>query len=172
MEQLLLFNLPEKQYPSFSDLINLKGEEKKDALDKMRDFVENFKGIESPTKTEKRLYFRAITLLEADAIRQAQRLKITIDMFGKMKKEIVMAELETFKIKTKLEFMERYQEQISKGEFTGEMSKELDKITRMETVGCYHVEGIDISMKNCDMCKHKICMKKQYFEQETGEEEK
>jgi hypothetical protein len=170
INQLTLFELQEKEYIPFGDVIHLKGEEKRIALDKMRDFMETFKNIESPTKIEKRQYYRACCLLESDALRQLQRLKVAVGMFDKMKKEIILRELEIFKTKIKLAFMEKYQAEISSGTFTQEMSKELDKITRMEKVGCYQVNGIDISMKDCNICKYKICQKKPKLEEDEDNE--
>uniref|UniRef100_A0A6M3LYW6 Uncharacterized protein n=1 Tax=viral metagenome TaxID=1070528 RepID=A0A6M3LYW6_9ZZZZ len=170
-EQQFLFDLPPKKYVPFQDVYHLKGEEKVLELNKMIAFIENFKNTENPTQTDKRHYFDACIHLERDIIRQTTRLHLSLAMYAKLRNTLVATELETFKTKVKLAFMEKHQKEIESGEFTAQMSKDLDKLTRMEKVACYKIEGIDITIKDCEICKNKICQRKPKWELEAEEVE-
>ncbi|MDD5549559.1 MAG: hypothetical protein PHI79_08215 [Sulfurovaceae bacterium] len=155
-----LFKLPPTKYIPFRDVYHLKGEDKKQELEKMTEFVNYYQGLENPTDQDKRHFLDACTYLEADSLRQQKRMLLSSMMYNKMRQALVTAELEKFKINVKLRFMEKYDTQIKGGTFTPDMSKELDKITRMEKAACYKINGIDIDMKNCDTCTFKACHKK------------
>ena len=165
-----LFELSPLKYVPFVDVYHLKGEEKKNALDKMVYFTIHYQTLENPTQIDKRYYFDACRFLEADAIRQQTRMHISATMYNKMRSALVAAELDKFKTQVKLQFMEKYQKEMESKQFTPQMSKDLDKITKMERVACYMIQGIDVEMKNCETCKNKICQKKPKTEEEWEEE--
>ncbi len=162
-DTLLLFELPEQKYKPFPDPYTLKGQEKKDALDSMVEFTIKYQGLDNPTQANKRQFFSACQYLERDAIRQETRIHLSVIMYHKMQKNLVDAELEAYQINVKLRFMEKYQKV---GALTPELSKELDKITKMEKVACYQINGVDITMRDCDVCKSKICQRKPKTEEE------
>lgn len=164
-----LFDLSPLKYEPFKDVYHLKGEEKKAELEKMVVFIENFTAIENPTRMDKRRYFDACLYLERDMIRQATRIQLSLAMYSKLRNALVATELETFKTKIKLGFMEKYQAEMAAGQFSAQMSKDLDKLTRMEKVACYKIDGIDIAVKNCEICKAKICQRKPKWELEAEE---
>lgn len=154
------------QYVPFRDVYHLKGEEKRAELEKMVKFIESFHENKNPNGFDKRHYFDACLYLERDLLRQTTRLHLSFVMYGKLRTTLVEGELESYKTKVKLQFMEKYQKEMASGQFTAQMSKDLDKLTRIEKVSCYKVNGLDISMRDCDACEKKICMRKPKWELE------
>ena len=86
-----------------------------------------------------------------------------------MSQNLINTELELFKTTVKLKFMETYQKEISEKQFTAQMSKDLDKITKMEEKACYSVSGIDIRLKDCKVCGQ--CQKKATVKTQTKQQE-
>jgi hypothetical protein len=170
MEALLLFELPPVHYTPFRDPNNLKGEDKKEEVEKMREFVQYYQILDNPTQFDKRHFFDAVTFLEAEELKQVKRAQIASIMWNKMRTTLINRELELFKTYAKLKFMEKWDKNIKDGNFTQEMSKDLDKLTRTEKSACYLVNGIDIKMKDCDECKSKICLRKPKEEIEETED--
>jgi hypothetical protein len=80
-------------------------------------------------------------------------------MYNKMRTRLIDAELDNFKTIIKLRFMEKYAADIENKNFTTEMSKALDRLSRMEKAACYKITGIDIAIKDCDTCTYKACQK-------------
>ncbi len=141
----------------FIDPYGLSGEEKVNELNKMFEWIEEFDKIENPSFEEKEAYYIACMHLEAEAIRRVKQFELAEKMYSRRKIKIVSQELEDYKTRTKLAFMEKFGKEISSNQFTSEMMKEMDKLERMEKASCYIIHGISITPKECDTCVHKSC---------------
>ena len=139
-------------YVPFSDPYNLKGQERKEALNNLSRFTVEYQKMENPSQQDKRHFFDACLYLEKEALRYEQKIRLSIMAYRRMSQNLINTELELFKTTVKLKFLETYQKEISEKQFTAQMSKDLDKITKMEEKACYSVSGIDIRLKDCEVC--------------------
>ena len=139
-------------YVPFSDPYNLKGQERKEALNNLSRFTVEYQKMENPSQQDKRHFFDACLYLEKEALRYEQKIRLSIMTYRRMSQNLINTELELFKTTVKLKFLETYQKEISEKQFTAQMSKDLDKITKMEEKACYSVSGIDIRLKDCEVC--------------------
>jgi len=145
------------KYKAFKDPYTLAGDEKKECLEEMGNFIILYKKLENPTEEEKRLFFDACTKLQADAQRKIRAVSSARDYYEKLKNTLVAQELERFKVIVKLKFMEKYAKEMEAQTITSDMSKDLDKLTKMEKAACYIINGVDISLRDCATCAHKAC---------------
>jgi hypothetical protein len=79
--------------------------------------------------------------------------------YGEDKKKIAVVALEEYKIQVKLNFMTKYRVEIEQKKFTPDMMRELDKLEKRERAGCYMMNGLVITPRECSLCQHKSCNK-------------
>lgn len=146
------------------DLYTLKGEEKRQAIKEMWTVVEK-----DPCKDR---VYRALGFLQRDVNRQKERMEKTERTIQRQREKMQMEALDHFKIAVKLDFMEKYKDNIASLTITPEMDKWLKKFDTMEKYGCYVFNGLSVGFANCELCRYKACKKKDntYFGADEVEE--
>jgi hypothetical protein len=148
-----------KPMKKFADPYYLKGKEKAEVLNEMFDFVTYFDNMSCPSQHEKELYYTACIYLEAEATRRVRAFEISARLYSNRKIDIANKELDAYKMRLKLEFMEKYKTQMESKEFTPEMIRELRQLNKMEKLGCYLINDLKIMKKDCNTCESRICSK-------------
>jgi hypothetical protein len=157
MQILLIEYKPQKARKVTVDPYYIAGEQKRKLLEQLTDITYAFEKLENPDFIDKEDYYLACVYLEAEANRRVRQCNAAAHHYSEEKKRLAAIALEEFKVQAKLDFMTKYQDNIQKKSFTPDMMRELDKLEKRERVGCYAMNGLTITPRECSICSHKAC---------------
>lgn len=139
------------------DPYGLKGQEKIDQINYLFEIQDNFESLQCPTDRDRERYYLSCLWLEAEAKRRQRQYAESAEYQRRKKIKMVDEAVDRFKTIMKLEFMQKYQAEISQGKITPEMSAAMDRMNRIEKAACYRISGINVSLQDCNTCEHKSC---------------
>jgi hypothetical protein len=139
------------------DPYNLMGQEKTEQINYLFEIVENYENLINPTDRDKERYLQACMWIEAESRRREKQFAYSAATYGMKKHKLVNGQIERFKTILKLQFMEKHSDNMKVGRFTPEMNHDMDKMNRMEKAACYRVNGIHVSVQDCNTCSHHAC---------------
>lgn len=142
---------------TIKDPYYLIGEEKTRQINLLFQIQDDYEKIANPSEIDRERYYLSCLWLEAESMRREKQFRQSAMAQSKRKHKIVQESVDRFKTIMKLQFMEKFKDNIACGKFTPEMSAEMDRMNRMESAACYHISGIKVTMQDCNKCEHKSC---------------
>jgi len=91
----------------------------------------------------------------SEAMFKKTKLEFLIEQYTQKKKRLQLKVLEDFKQKLKMDFMEKYKDNIKNGKFSKEMLLDFTKLEEAEKHGCYHLNGIKVWKDDCNICNRR-----------------
>jgi hypothetical protein len=152
----------------WKDPYRLQGDEKRQCLQNLLDYVEWYKKLKNPSFNLKELYFDAVNKLDSEARRQLIRYSNIADAYGREIHKMQTEELTRYQMQLKANFLNKLIKNNNK--MTPELASEYATLTKMEQVSCYVISGLRVMKRECKTCGHQSC---KYAESRTekGEEE-
>ena len=114
------------------------------------------------SKSLEERYASLQTIITTTAYKHSQ-LDQLLEQYQEISKALQRDAVERFKQMKKVEFMEKFKDEISSKKFSHEFLLAYTKMEEMETHGCYILKGVMVIKQDCNLC-NRNCKVKELLE--------